>query len=119
MTFQGGVSRLDYDRSKNKSSKNDPANKVKCSYEYENQATYIVGRVLILTRLLFNILLNVFFYIHFYALECEHSCVINCEYIYIYIYVCVCVDVNNENMYVSKVETYFYLYVITRGGSTF
>ena len=61
MTFQGGVSRLDYDRSKNKSSKNDPANKVKCSYEYENQATYIVGRVLILTRLLFNILLNVFF----------------------------------------------------------
>ena len=34
-------------------------------------------------------------------------------------YVCVCVDVNNENMYVSKVETYFYLYVITRGGSTF
>ena len=60
MTFQCGVSRLDYVRPKTKSSKNDPANRLKCSYEYENQATYIVGRVLILTCLLFNILLNVF-----------------------------------------------------------
>ena len=40
-----------------------------------------------------------FFYIHFYYLECEYSCVINCEYIYIYIYMRE--RENNENMYVS------------------